>query len=385
MPRTRHGASTLKPGLVGIRRNVGGENNALANFHLVAGANRREREIPSDMRTFFVCLLTLAPSIALAAAEQQPNAPEDQMSAIAAAASFNLDTISATRLRADPDVSNAISRVEICNTISAAAQAHDLPVAFFTSLIWQESAFRTAAVSPVGAQGVAQFMPRVAQAMGLENPFDPREALPMSARLLRTLYNQFGNLGLAAAAYNAGPRLVLNWLEKKNAKLPKETRDYVERITGRKAEDWRTAMASVEFRAPAGTRCVVDASRAHRQGNEIKIVDMATNIPLPRSRPSAGEMITHEIAVADAGQKPRRAKAVTSAANPVEQVITAVAKAPARIAKAIDKTVRAIEKKQAPLRLESAARAKPPRVAKAKAPPKAKVASGKRVHVAKAD
>lgn len=135
---------------------------------------------------------------------------------------------------------------QVCDTLHAAAEAHNLPTPFFIRLIWQESRFDRNAVSPVGAQGVAQFMPRVAAAMGLENPFDPIEALPMSAQLLRTLHNQFGNLGLAAAAYNAGPKRVIDWLTKRG-QLPKETRDYVLHITGRPADEWRGTKTVVQI------------------------------------------------------------------------------------------------------------------------------------------
>jgi hypothetical protein len=127
---------------------------------------------------------------------------------------------------------------QVCRTLAAAAETHQLPVPFFIRLIWQESRFDPGAISPVGAQGVAQFMPETAAAMGLKNPFDPLEALRFSARLLRELLGQFGNLGLAAAAYNAGPQRIAEWLEKRG-KLPEETRNYVQSITGHAAERWR--------------------------------------------------------------------------------------------------------------------------------------------------
>src|SRR5690349_19648716 len=103
---------------------------------------------------------------------------------------------------------------EICSTVASAAMANDLPVFFFLRLIWQESRFDPLAISRAGAQGIAQFMPRVAAAMGLNDPFDPEQALPKSARFLRTLHEQFGNIGLAAAAYNAGARRIQDWLAK---------------------------------------------------------------------------------------------------------------------------------------------------------------------------
>ena len=79
-------------------------------------------------------------------------------------------------------------------------------------VIWQESCFDALAVSPKGAAGIAQFMPATASWHGLANPFDPIEALRHSAAYLRELLSQFGNLGLAAAAYNAGPARVSAWL-----------------------------------------------------------------------------------------------------------------------------------------------------------------------------
>jgi soluble lytic murein transglycosylase-like protein len=58
---------------------------------------------------------------------------------------------------------------------------------------------------------VAQFMPATANWRGLSNPFDPLEAKAESAKLLRDLRREFGNLGLAAAAYNAGSGRVRDW------------------------------------------------------------------------------------------------------------------------------------------------------------------------------
>jgi hypothetical protein len=99
--------------------------------------------------------------------------------------------------------SQPISTDAICGALAAAAEQNDLPTDFFTRLIWQESRFDPAAVSRAGAQGVAQFMPATANWRGLSNPFDPLEAIAQSAKLLRDLRREFGNLGLAAAAYNA--------------------------------------------------------------------------------------------------------------------------------------------------------------------------------------
>ena len=132
------------------------------------------------------------------------------------------------------------SRAEICGTLTDAAHRNDLPTPYFIRLLYQESAFRPGIVSSAGAEGVAQFLPETAADRGLDNPFDPVQAITASASLLRDLARRFGNLGLAAAAYNAGPKRVLDWLANKVA-LPQETKDYVRTITGRPAESWKAA------------------------------------------------------------------------------------------------------------------------------------------------
>jgi hypothetical protein len=124
-----------------------------------------------------------------------------------------------------------------CSSLARAAAVHDLPLAFFTRLIRQESNFNSKAVSRAGAQGIAQFMPATALWRGLSDPFEPTQALLESARWLHELQAEFGNLGLAAAAYNAGPRRVKDWLGGRG-KLPNETRAYVRAITGRTADEW---------------------------------------------------------------------------------------------------------------------------------------------------
>ena len=146
------------------------------------------------------------------------------------------------------------TKAEMCETLVAAAFAHDLPVGFFVRLIQQESGFNPEVVSSAGAQGVAQFMPEVAKEWGLRDPFDPHQALPASARFLRSLRQQFGNWGLAAAAYNGGSGRVQKWLDKRG-KLPKETQDYVKIITGIPAESWKGATRKVSFSIPAKAPC----------------------------------------------------------------------------------------------------------------------------------
>jgi hypothetical protein len=133
----------------------------------------------------------------------------------------------------------------MCLMIESAAKSQDLPLEFFARVIWQESRFQSDAVGPVTrsgqrAQGIAQFMPGTASERRLLDPFDPVQALPKSAEFLNELRNQFGNLGLAAAAYNAGPRRVQDWLAG-SGYMPQETRNYVVAITGSTVDDWAAA------------------------------------------------------------------------------------------------------------------------------------------------
>jgi len=133
----------------------------------------------------------------------------------------------------------------MCLLLEAAARANGLPVEFFARVIWQESRFNTNAVGPVTrsgehALGIAQFMPGTAAERNLLDPLDPIQALPKSAEFLQDLHRQFGNLGLAAAAYNAGPRRIREWMAG-SGPMPAETRAYVQAITGISVEQWATS------------------------------------------------------------------------------------------------------------------------------------------------
>ena len=138
----------------------------------------------------------------------------------------------------------------VCPVMQQQAEARGLPPMPFVRLIWRESRFNPNAVSYKGAQGIAQFMPATAARRGLDNPFEPISAIQHSASLLADLKAEFGNFGLAAAAYNAGEERVHGWMSGKRT-LPGETRRYVRFITGRAAEDWTSP--GTELPAPLKT------------------------------------------------------------------------------------------------------------------------------------
>jgi Transglycosylase SLT domain len=181
------------------------------------------------------------------------------------------------------------SRQEICDTLTEAAQSNGVPTPFFIRLLFQESGFKPGVVSSTGAEGIAQFMPQTSADMGLDNPFDPLPAIRASARLLRSLVQQFGNLGLAAAAYNAGPKRITEWLAKKG-KLPRETQGYVKSITGRPPEKWIIAEAgSPAVKLPRRAPCQEVAGLLAWNGPE--------RIPLPPARPPLNKPAHHIMTV----------------------------------------------------------------------------------------
>ncbi len=111
----------------------------------------------------------------------------------------------------------------------AAAARHDVSAALLAAQLMAESNFNPAAVSPAGAQGIAQFMPGTAAAYGLGDPFDPVASIEAQATLMGELIAQFGDPRLALAAYNAGPAPV-----EACSCVPAipETQAYVARIMG---------------------------------------------------------------------------------------------------------------------------------------------------------
>lgn len=165
---------------------------------------------------------------------------------------------------------------EICKLIETSADTHSIPKDFFARLIWKESHFNPHAVSPVGAQGIAQFMPYTAKERGLADPFDIKQAIPASAHFLSDLRRDFGNWGLAAAAYNAGPGRVSRW-KRSGGFLPLETENYVLDITGLPADSFASG-AEITNRP-------LDPKLPFMQACELLPVIRKATIPMARIKP----------------------------------------------------------------------------------------------------
>jgi soluble lytic murein transglycosylase-like protein len=230
------------------------------------------------MRGSWVAVLALLISACAWGAKAEPaDTPPDTGAAAAAPAAAP----------ATPEPTSRDLRDSVCLMIEAAARANGLPLEFFARVIWQESRFHTEAVGPVTrsgerAQGIAQFMPRTAAERGLFDPFDPVQALPKSAEFLRELRNQFGNLGLAAAAYNAGPQRVRDWLAGRRG-LPAETRNYVMAITGIPVDEWRSGVPREPAR-PVPPDCAPVMALIHRAPNPF-VEKLEERINLVAARP----------------------------------------------------------------------------------------------------
>lgn len=138
-------------------------------------------------------------------------------------------------------VSEATFAADVCKLMENRSSWRGINPHFIARLINVESRFSPNAVSPAGAEGIAQFIPGTAKRRGLKNPHDPAAALTASIDFLAHLKARFGNLGLAAVAYNAGEGAARRFIA--GGSIPLETENYVYSVTGRVAEEWRKPQA----------------------------------------------------------------------------------------------------------------------------------------------
>jgi soluble lytic murein transglycosylase-like protein len=183
----------------------------------------------------------------------------------------------------------------VCETVDRVAAANRLSAAFLTRILWQESRFRSDALSPKGAEGVAQFMPPTAADRGLADPWNPAPAIAAAGSLLAQFAARFGNVGLAAAAYNAGAGRVDKWLRAETG-LPEETRAYVRRVTGRPIEDWTVAARShaAQDARPVAASCLETVAAIGHSPNFAAPPLVAS--PLDR-------LLTHALSLAESQQR----------------------------------------------------------------------------------
>ncbi len=259
--RCIRGVGLLRPLALGAIRMDSGDSSS--------GACRPPRR---GLRLNALAAPLLGVSLMLNAASGPARAQSQENGAAAASEPSELSMLAITR---PPVADDFLARTRAGRNIWLAlimqvAAANDLPQDFFIRVVAQESDFDPTVVSKAGALGIAQFMPGTATEVGLRDPFDPFEAIPAAGKHLRDLRSAFGNLGLAAAAYNAGAGRVRAWLAGQ-AGLPAETLDYVRAVTGRDASEWAPAGLS-----SAGAEVSLLSSPAPAAGRAITVKKQKT-------------------------------------------------------------------------------------------------------------
>jgi len=108
------------------------------------------------------------------------------------------------------------------------ASRHEVDPALVKAIIMAESGYNPNAISKKGAKGLMQLMPSTAQALGVEDAFNPEQNISGGVRYFKQLVNRFdGDVKLALAAYNAGSKKVRHY---QGVPPYKATHYYIEKV-----------------------------------------------------------------------------------------------------------------------------------------------------------
>lgn len=167
--------------------------------------------------------------------------------------------------------------------IRAAAAKHGVDSALIQRVIAAESNFNPHAVSRKDAFGLMQLLPETAERYSVGNLFDPAQNIDAGTRYLKALLAQYdGNLTLALAAYNAGPKMV----ERYGGVPPfPETQRYVRRITSGLAKSRR------QDRGSGGRSGASAATQARRIGKTVAVGGAASTTAIAGSGAAGGSLV----------------------------------------------------------------------------------------------
>ena len=199
----------------------------------------------------------------------------------------------------DDDAVDADGREALEPIIQEAAALHGVDADLVKAVIQTESRFNPRAQSGAGARGLMQLMPRTAKAVGIEDPFDPRQNIFGGVKYLSQMMERYdGNTALALAAYNAGPGNV-----RRHRGVPpfRETRGYVSKIA-KLVADSDAAFAVPAFRPLTKTR--VSSRSARRAG--VKKASMASRAKTRKATVTRAKTSARKATVTRAAAKARR-------------------------------------------------------------------------------
>lgn len=134
-------------------------------------------------------------------------------------------------------MAQVLSNTAVRLVLEAAAMHVGIEPALLKALAWVESSWNPRAISKVGAKGLCQLMPGTAKEVGCSDAFDPMQNALGGAIYLQKQLKRFGEIELALAAYNWGPRNVAVKHVQNGGQLPGEVRVYIERVLTRREHE----------------------------------------------------------------------------------------------------------------------------------------------------